>query len=112
MPGDGMVDESSFDDVVAHVAVDALLFVTFDAVLTAPELAFDTGVLPIFSIFGMINGVVCAGGFDCGIEVGAMGWADDCAFDTGTEEFIGGIVIVFDVAGNVCSVLPIFPNTS
>lgn len=59
MPGDGIVDESSFDDVVAHVAIDGLLFVTFDAVLTAPE--FDTGVLPIFSIFGIINGAVCAG---------------------------------------------------
>lgn len=35
-----------------------------------------------------------------------------CVFDTGTEELIGGIDSEFDVAGNACSVLPIFPNTS
>lgn len=112
MPGDGIVDESSFDDVVAHVAIDELLFVTFDAVLTAPEL--DTGGLPIFSIFGIINGVVCAGAaFVCWIElVGAMGGGCDCAFDTGTEALTGGTGIAFDVAGNVCSEFPIFPNTS
>lgn len=49
--------ESSLAGVVAHVEVVAL-FVTFDVVLTDIELELGADVL-IFSIFGMINGVVC-----------------------------------------------------
>lgn len=95
-PGDGIVVESSLAPAVAHVAVDEL-FVTFDVVLTDIEFVLEPDVL-IFSIFGMINGVDC----DCElvglIAAGAMDV--DCAFDTGTEALIGGIVNEFDVGGN------------
>lgn len=109
MPGEGIAAESSFVLVVAHVDDDEL-FDTFDVVLAEIVFELETGAL-IFSIFGMINGVVC--GCDCEfdwlIDVGiVVGWA----FDTGTEVFIGGIDNVFDVAGNAWSALPIFPNTS
>lgn len=56
MPGDGIDAESSFAVAVTQVAV-VLLFVTFDVVLTDIGIEFDPDVL-IFSIFGMIKGVV------------------------------------------------------
>lgn len=111
MPGDGIADWSSLAAVVTQVAVDAL-FVTFDVVLTDIEfelVAEHVDVL-IFSIFGIINGVVCAGALVWFMEVGAIG--ADCVFDTGTEELIDGIDNVFGVGGNVWSGPPIFPNTS
>lgn len=106
MPGEGIAAESSFVLVVAHVE-DVELFDTFDGVLAEIVLELDTGAL-IFSIFGIINGVDCA--LDWLIDVGTIDVG--CAFDTGTDVFIGGIDKVFDVAGNAWSAFPILPNTS
>lgn len=115
--GDGIAAWSSFDEAFTQVGADEL-FTVDDVVLTAGDVAFDDDVFAfdwpeIFSTFGMINGVDCD--CDCdwlewfidGTDIGL-----DCAFVPDVDGCTDGIVKAFDVGGNACSELPIFPNTS